>query len=222
MVRDLGLVLENVHAPFDGCNDLWSDAPSVREAIVESHLAWIEECAGYAIPMMVIHICRGLRREPPSRQGIEGVERIVRAAESAGVIVAVENTRSVDYLDTVLAEICSPHLRFCYDSSHDWIYSDERLRLLKMHADRLVAVHISDNDGKLDAHWLPGDGVIDWKAVAASLPKDIYAGNLTLEVVRPRKQMGKWPTQADFLRAAHERAVWLSGLIYEPKGDMLI
>ena len=212
MVRDLGLVLDNVHAPFDNCNDFWSDSAEARENIVSRHLRWIEECARYSIPKMVIHLARGLRREPPTPDGLKCLERIVQAAASAGIVIVAENTRSVDYLDVAFAEIQSPNFRFCYDSSHDWIYSPEKTLLLKNYGDRLAVTHFSDNGGKIDNHWLPGDGVVDWDSVAEAFPKATYNGSFMLEVVPSRQQKRRWHDAEAFLAEAYKRAAWLAGL----------
>jgi sugar phosphate isomerase/epimerase len=213
MVRDHGLFLENIHVPFDRCNYLWSEDASMRESIISDHLMWLEDCTRHQIPTMVIHISRGKPKKCPNRYGIESLMRIITTAEALGVIVAVENTRSEDYLDFILSEIQSPNLRFCYDSSHDWIYSKERTSVLRKHGHRLSAVHFSDNDGMVDRHWLPGEGVIDWNRISEAFPQE-YIGVLSLEVIPSRRNR---PSKAEnFLAMAYERAVWLAELLPKP------
>jgi sugar phosphate isomerase/epimerase len=218
MVRSEGLYFENIHVPFDHCNDLWSQDSPLREGIISQHLAWIDDCARYEIPMLVMHISRG-HRINPNKHGIESLSEIVRAAEDAKVIVAIENTRSIRLLDHVFAEIQSPCLGLCYDSSHDWIYSEEKTGILKRHGHLLLATHFSDNDSSIDRHWIPGEGVIDWNKIAESFPKDTYKGVLTLEVVPSRR--GKRISHAEFLKLAYERAVFLSDIIFQKESGTL-
>ena len=48
--------------------------------------------------------------------------------------------------------------------------------------DRLVSLHISDNDGHEEKHWLPGQGVIDFPSLFESLESIRFDGMLVLEV----------------------------------------
>ena len=47
---------------------------------------------------------------------------------------------------------------------------------------RIFNTHFSDNEGHTNAHWRPGRGKIDWKAVFAALAAVGYAGPITLEL----------------------------------------
>ena len=78
-----------------------------------------------------------------------------------------------------------------------------------MHGNRLVTTHFSDTDGRMDRHFLPGDGVIDWTAVAAAFPKS-YTGPLILEVM-PYKTPNLSPD--NFLAEAYQRTVWLNSIL---------
>lgn len=177
-VRDAGLLVENAHLPFAKCNALWSADAAARDAAVTRHLGWLDECAGAGIPLVVMHLTSGDDPPPPSADGLAGVARIVAEAGTRGIAVAVENVRKAAYLELALAEI--PALRCCYDSSHARLWGPDDL--LCRYGDRLAAVHLSDNDGRADRHWLPGDGVIDWPAVLRDFPRG-YRGCWSLEVV---------------------------------------
>jgi len=49
MVREAGLYLENIHVPFNDSDALWSEAEGVRQAVLESHLEWLHDCASHKI-----------------------------------------------------------------------------------------------------------------------------------------------------------------------------
>ena len=210
LVRAAGLQVENAHWPFARCNELWSDDPVIREAAVARHLGWLDECAGCGVPLAVMHLTSGDDPPPPITTGLEAVRRIIEAAEARGITIAVENTRKPAYLDLVLAEIVSPRLGFCYDSSHERLWGSGDL--LRRHGHRLVAVHLSDNDGRADRHWLPGDGVIEWPAVLRDFPRETYHGPVTLEVVTQDEQ----EAPCLFLDRAGQRVRWLAGLLENP------
>jgi sugar phosphate isomerase/epimerase len=155
---------------------------------------------------MVMHLV------PPEAAGGAGapllgsVERLVRAAEAAGVTIALENTAGPSALDEVLRRFPSPRLGLCYDSSHDWLRAPDRAGLLGRWGERLVSVHLSDNDGQEDRHWVPGRGVVDWDLVAARFPARTASGCLTLEVYPDAREPR--PEPAAFLaeaRASVER-----------------
>ena len=46
---------------------------------------------------------------------------------------------------------------------------------------RIVTLHIADNDGKDERHWLPGNGVNDWIAISRALQQTGYRGLFLFE-----------------------------------------
>jgi sugar phosphate isomerase/epimerase len=45
----------------------------------------------------------------------------------------------------------------------------------------LKALHVHDNGGERDSHWLPGTGVIDWSDFSASLKEIGFEGAVSIE-----------------------------------------
>jgi sugar phosphate isomerase/epimerase len=160
--------------------------------------------------MMVMHITDSLNLPSPKqygKYGMDSIYRLIKVAEDLGVIIAIENTGREDYIHFVLSEINSNFFGFCYDSSHNRIYSQNDLTLLERLADCLVATHFSDNDGNKDRHWLPGEGIIDWEELCNVFPKNKYNGYLTLEVYPTDEQLKNTPNF--FLSQAYQRALWI-------------
>lgn len=210
MVRDHGLYCEFVHVAFKECDHFWSEDASDRERAVAQHVAWVHDCADSGIPIMVMHAMRGSYRGEISRLGMESIISIVSAAEEAGIVIALENTRRMDCFGAVLSEIDSPNLGFCYDSSHERLCTEDAGVLLRQFGDRLRVTHFSDCDGTFDRHWLPGEGIIDWRAVMDAFPAETYSGCFSLEVV-PGKAADEL-SPPEFLAKAYERANWLAGM----------
>jgi sugar phosphate isomerase/epimerase len=209
MVRDAGLVLENMHVPCNNSNDLWSRHEPARKRIVEQHVAWLEDCAKHGIPLMVMHLTEGKDPPGPNGYGIESLLRLARFAEEAGVKIAVENTRRGDNVPFVLAEIESDFLGCCFDSSHANLHHRDRGEgLLTQFGHRVLATHLSDNDGVEDRHWLPGHGVIDWGWLGALLASSACGGRLTLEVWPRPEEMQQGPEA--FLNRAFRTLPWAS------------
>jgi sugar phosphate isomerase/epimerase len=213
IVRESGLVLENIHIPYNDCDDLWSEHKSTRAAIVNKYTAWLNDCAQYHIPIMVMHITDSLKLPPPRRNaqyGLDSLNRLLRVGEDLGVTIAIENTGREDYIYFVLSELSSKYLGFCYDSSHNRIYGQDRLELLEKVSHHIVTTHLSDNDGIKDRHWLPGEGIINWPKLTNVFSRSQYNGYLTLEVYPTESQLKQTP--ACFLDQAYQSASWISEL----------
>ncbi|TWH60180.1 sugar phosphate isomerase/epimerase [Desulfitobacterium sp. LBE] len=210
LVRERGLILENIHVPWCDANALWSDDQALRREIIARHKQWIEDCARFEIPLLVMHLCDGENPPAPNEYGLASMGELAKAAEELGVRIAVENTRRRDSVDYVLQHIASRALGFCFDSSHHRLTDQEDFQLLRTWGDRLMTTHLSDNDGLKDRHWLPGHGVIDWVRVADAFPR-LYKDFLTLEVYpTPLEGQGR---PEEFLARAYDRITGIRALI---------
>ena len=91
------------------------------------------------------------------------------------------------------------HLSFCLDVNHSNLQENlpDVVHVLK---DRLVSLHISDNDGKGEKHWLPGQGVIDFPTLFGALAEISFDGMMVLEV-HPWCEQVESPAQ---LRKLHD------------------
>jgi sugar phosphate isomerase/epimerase len=212
MVRSKGLFIEYAHAPDGKCNDLWSGSEQSRSGITKEYSPCIDYCKKHNIPMLVIHVSqsKGDQPLPPNRYGLEALEYLLKYAEDSNVKIAVENTQKPEYLDHVFSNISSTHLGLCYDSSHDFLYSPQPGLLLKKWGHMLFATHISDNDGLLDRHWLPKEGIIKWDIIRNNFPVATYDGFLTLEIFP--KNTNDEPA-LNFLRKAHDSIKWFEEML---------
>lgn len=213
MVRGLGLILDNIHVPFHGCNDFWSDSADIRKDITRKHIEWLRDCQKYSIPRMVMHLSDGYQPPPPNKYGLDAMKEIVREAEECGVVIALENTmRQDEILSFIFSEIKSQNLGLCYDTSHDWLLAAKKADILKEYGAILASTHISDNDGMADRHWLPQEGIVDWMEVVKVFPKD-YQGCITLEVLPREEDLKQQPEL--FLKKAYERLSGFAALILQ-------
>ncbi|NKB66326.1 MAG: TIM barrel protein [Candidatus Latescibacteria bacterium] len=209
LARANGLRIDNAHVSGRDCNRLWSDDPTLRTQALDEYVEWLEDCGRFGIPAMVMHITEGDQVAQPNAHGLDSFARLVNRAEAVDVKLAIENVRQPSFVAHLLDAFASPNLGFCYDSSHDRLYSDEPTSLLHQYGDRLVATHFSDTDGLEDVHWLPGTGVVDWPAVARAFPA-AYSGPVALEVGTTGQVSA--PTAEEFLAQAYDKAQWLQQL----------
>lgn len=200
-IRSAGLYLDNLHVPYQGCRDFWSYEAESRRRVVQQHIGWVKDCARHGIPRMVMHVVQGSSCPPLHDAAVDGFRALVDTAEELDITLAIENTRHDAAVDLLLQRIKSPALSLCYDSSHDWLHSDQPLALLQRWGHRLGATHFSDTDGILDRHWLPNDGVVDFDALARAYPSGAGATVCMLEVAPQRREE---PAPL-FLSRAYER-----------------
>jgi sugar phosphate isomerase/epimerase len=205
--RRRGLDIDNIHAPFAGCNDIWLDTPE-GGAVERMYLGCIDACAEHGIPAVVLHLTNGDAPPPPCQTGLDRLLRLAERAEKRGVDIALENLRKLEHLEYAYSNVDSPRFKFCYDSGHE----NCRTRgadLLEKYADRLCALHLHDNDGTADQHRIPGEGTVDWKRVKTALTASGYKGNVTFEVTNEFSPMYRDATAEQFLAAAYRKAVEL-------------
>lgn len=210
MVRDLGLTIQNMHAPYEDCNQLWSDSPAERANFLCRHLAFLDDCIRHDITCMVLHVSHGPDGPGPTTAGLSIFEKLVDAAEDRRITLAVENTRRDDINHFLFENIDNPTLAFCYDSSHDRLWGKPYMGTLERWGHRLVQTHFADCDGDIDRHMLPRDGIINWPRLAQVFPAD-YRGCLMLEVMPNGIEDRLEPSE--FLQVAMSRLHWLAELL---------
>lgn len=201
IARNIGLSVENIHAPFHQINNIWLDNLDGC-ALTEYLLTLIDECATYQIPTIVIHPSSG--KNPPlnNQLGLDRFRRIIDKAEQKNVNVAFENMRKHEYLMYILDNIDSKRAGFCFDSGHHHYWSPD-CDLLKQYGSRLMALHLHDNNRIDDQHLLPFDGTIDWASTMCAIAKTNYNGAISLEV----ENIGyENLLPEEFLKVAFERA----------------
>ena len=204
--RAAGLEVENVHAPFRGCNALWTDGVE-GDMWLSELVGCVEDCGAFGIGTMVLHLTEGKAPPLPNDMGAARVWQLAEVAEQCGVNVALENVQVTSpHLEYVLKRVDSPRIGFCYDSGHDRCYG-AGMDLMEAFGARLMALHLHDNDGTKDSHWLPFDGVVDWADVMKRVSAAGYTGAVALESYA---HVGGMMASAQvFLAAAYERGIQL-------------
>ena len=205
--RNAGLNIDNAHAPYQNANFLWEDTIRGKEAYQEI-IACLEDCAAYNIPTLIMHPENKTGTETVGLPhdfsiGIERIKRIVETAERLNLNIAMENMSRPEYLEHIFKNIKSQRLGFCFDSGHCNVFTPN-VDFLALYGDKLMALHLHDNDGSEDWHALPFTGNIKWSDIAAKLKKLSYEGAIALEVGNTIFEHIKKPEE--FLKLAVESA----------------
>lgn len=116
----------------------------------------------------------------------------LKTAEEAGTGIAIENMIGSSYggrfgattadIIWLVDELQSDRVGICWDTGHAELSKIAQGPALRAIGQRLVALHIADNDGLQDRHWAPLRGQVPWKEVLAALRDIGYAGPFNLEV----------------------------------------
>ena len=243
-MRELGLALTDLHGSM-GQEKNWGSARDYeRLAGVDLVRNRIEMAARLGSDVVIMH----LPSEPPEaeqkapfwsrmRRSLDELDPVAR---SRRVRLAIENTGrdSFDAIERVFALYGPEVLGLCYDSGHGNVAGNGLDRLDRA-KDRLIAVHLHDNDGSADQHKLVFDGTVDWPRLARILAASPYsAGNvaqppsavsgrvgqsaqagapvLHAKPVSMESNLGSYPKGSDemeHLRKAFEAGTRLTGMI---------
>lgn len=151
--RELGLAIDNVHLSCDGMSDIWYDTPR-GEAIYERLCRELRELGELGIGIGVVHATYGPNAIPEEQLpvGLARFRKAVALGRACGVRLAIENTRVARPVTYLLDNIRDDFFGFCWDSGHENFCSPE-IDFLSSYGDRLIAMHLHDNDGTNDMHW---------------------------------------------------------------------
>ena len=204
IAREVGLIIENIHTPFQVQDNIWVDNLD-GEASIDCYLQCIKDCAEFEIPTMVVHLPND--DKPFNELGLNRIKRIAERAEQLDVNIALENLHNITNLSYMLESVNSQRLGFCYDCCHHYNYYPSR-DLLSKYGSRLMALHLHDFNGNT-IHRLPFDGIIDWSVAMKKITKTGYSGPIAIEAMN-------WGYKdlsvEEFLKKAFERAKMLESL----------
>lgn len=171
--RELGIIVQSLHAPFEKSAAMWSCDENLSTPAKKELLEVLNDCKAWNIPIMVVHTWIGFEYEfDASKLNFQNYDEIVTRAEEYGIKIAFENTEGEEYLFALMERYKNNQaVGFCWDSGHEMCYNHSQ-DLLAKYGDRLVMTHLNDNlgisrfDGKTfwtdDLHLLPYDGIADW------------------------------------------------------------
>lgn len=180
LCKDLGLEILFAHLGYQNINAIWEEGIE-GENLVERYKKDIESCKDNGIPMVVMHLTSGKEAKMYNILGLNRIKKIVAYAKQNNIKVAFENTKIKGYLEYVLGNIKEDNVGICFDVGHYHVHFNDEFHF-EFFKDRILAVHLHDNDKSDDLHLLPFDGMIDWENVIQKLKTCNYEGPITLEL----------------------------------------
>jgi sugar phosphate isomerase/epimerase len=118
---------------------------------------------------------------------LEGLEHVCRAADLAGVDVAIEPEpgqfiETTAALRELLDEVDHPRLGANLDVGHALCVGDDPAESVRVLAGRLKHLHLEDIRGRRHWHLIPGLGEIDFGAIRRALDEVGYSGAAAVEL----------------------------------------
>lgn len=192
--RELGLLVEYLHAPLGKANLMWSHDETESATALQELLAALEDCKTHGISTMVVHAWIGFEYTAvPNEAGLRNFDVLVDKATAYGIKIAFENTEGEEFLAVLMEHFKdNDTVGFCWDSGHEMCYNHSQ-DMLALYGDRLLVTHLNDNLGIHDfsgdnigwlddLHLLPGDGIADWDVLTQRLKKARPLPCLNLEL----------------------------------------
>ncbi len=178
-----GLKLLNLHASHGAEKNYGSVREYERLAGVELVKNRMEMTARLGADVIILHMPtfpepRDLN-EKVWAQMFRSLDELEAPARRFGVRIAVENG-NFDPIGRILERYAPGFVGLCYDSGHGNVTGDGLERLEGMR-DRLIAIHLHDNDGSGDQHRIPLEGTVDWERLMDIVARSSYAGCVSLE-----------------------------------------
>ena len=122
-----------------------------------------------------------------SALNIEAFRNLGDYAAELGARICLENmmrpgASTAEEMLELLSAIDHPAVALCLDTSHAHAAGLDLPHMIRQFGQKLVATHISDNDGTGDQHRTPGVGSISWNEVMEAFHDIGYEGLLNLEI----------------------------------------
>ena len=183
-----------LHAPFADIN-IASPNPVLRKAVLKVQKKSIVHAHQLDCQVWVFH--PGLKTgisyfypEQDWRLNLQSVKTLLRFAREHDVEIAIENVpepfpfllKSVEEFSRFYDEL-GEEIGLALDIGHANL-NNQIHEFIRRFSDRIVHVHVSDNDGTSDAHLGIGHGNINWQNVAEMIKQVGYKNVISLESIQ--------------------------------------
>ena len=182
--RDLGITIRSVHAP--GAYPRTHVDDEMGREYLDATKAHCDLAAELGAGVVVLHRLKTGKPGPPEWDRImhKLLDEMAEYVLPLPVVIGLENLNwrvdpkeDLDIVRTYGADA----MGFVLDTGHAHLFeaNDEYLTDC---GPRLCSLHIHDNDGLTDRHWLPGKGTMKWESWVHELVRSGYTGPLLTEV----------------------------------------
>lgn len=191
LVRDAHPPVVSLHAPYEPDRDISVLDEKQRLTAVRNTEKTLELADRLGANIVVVHgsqypIAVG-EREARRKQAHKSLDSLVEKGRALNLRLALEmmppewlpagTSEAFDMVEGLDPNV----IGFCLDTNHANLTGDLS-EIVHALGSRIWIMHLSDNDGLKQQHWMPFQGVIDWEAFMAALVAVNYAGPLHYEL----------------------------------------
>jgi len=182
-----------VHAPFAGIN-IALPSPVLRRTILKRLRKSIFYAGQLDSRLWLFHpgLQTGVSHFYPGRDwqvNLDSVRALLKIGRKEGVEIAIENVpepypfilRSVQDFSRFYDEL-NDDIGLVLDVAHANL-NHQIQDFLRQFPEKIVHMHVSDNDGAYDLHLGIGYGTIDWESVAKAVKEAKYSNVIMLESI---------------------------------------
>lgn len=197
LVTDAGIEISQIHGP-------WRWPP--EDSTVENRAERMEKmktsiratallgCSNWVVhpimPFGIEDIGTGKEQETWD-MNLAFMQELLDTAKEYDVTICLENMPMTKFslgapkdILRFVKEIDDSHFRICLDTGHVSVFPGlSPANALRELGEYVRVLHVHDNDGQYDRHWIPGNGVIDWTDFGKALKESKYQGVFSLETV---------------------------------------
>lgn len=182
LADEFGITLWSYHLPFAPFHAIDPSEPALADATVAYFSALIDRATAVGIKTLVIHPSGEPIKEEDREMRLacakKSLARLAEYAAEKDAVIAVEDlprTCLGRNSDDILALLSAhPALRVCFDTNH--LLSEDIAAFIRRVGRSIVTTHVSDYDFVNERHWLPGEGLIDWRMLKRELDAVGYDG----------------------------------------------
>ncbi len=184
LLKKYGLELRDLHASI-GVEQSWCSEREVeRLAGVELVRNRIDMCRTLGGEVIVMHVPRMLPENEIKWNSLrKSLKELKSHCAKKKLRIAIENLPHDDFngIAALMDEYPASYLGICYDSGHGNMGGEGPGHIAKF-ADRILSLHLHDNNGFDDQHKPLFSGTLDWSRLAEIIRGSSYDGPLTLEL----------------------------------------
>ncbi|MGB9597677.1 MAG: sugar phosphate isomerase/epimerase family protein, partial [Candidatus Poribacteria bacterium] len=196
--KDYGVTLWQIHSPLS--LDVADQDPQTRKRDIETAVKWLHYSSVLNIPYLVIHPggSKGAKTDEEEQLifdlNFSAFSYLVKIAQELNVKICIENMQERENKDPkrfgafiydineLIENIGSDFLGICFDTSHANVTGLDMYNAINECGNRLMATHISDNDGSSDQHKTLFGGNINWSMVIKGMKDINYSNAFNLEI----------------------------------------
>lgn len=122
------------------------------------------------------------------------MSELLKVAKEVGVIICFENMpflklslSSPQSIVKFVREMNDDNFKICLDTGHANVFHDMTIgEVVRLMGDKLEVLHVHDNNGKDDFHWIPATGTLDWEEFGKALVEIGFDGVFSYETEVPK------------------------------------